>query len=237
MGHAYTFTVTPGYRPGVFVRVPDRSRTCDIRETFGWIMAAPELQDIHLQNQSVLNIAALLKEDVGGTRNVGISWDAFLLDDGLIARDVEADVRLTRLRHHVLATGEAAATVTQECVRCLTEFDQPVEAWFSEQFRQLNDVRSGHGIADHRDLEGDEAPDASDEDVFVIDENHELDFGEALRQHLVLAMPMTPVCGDACPGPDRSGAEADDEPDTHGGHFDELARLLADDRTDRTDNP
>ena len=44
--------------------------------------------------------------------------------------------------------------------------------------------------------------------------NHELDFGEALRQELILAIPMRPTCGPECPGPaiaNEEDAEVIDE--------------------------
>ncbi len=193
-------------------------------------MMASELQEFHLRNDTILNVAALLQEDVGSTRTVDVDVDSFPLDDDLDARHVDARVRLTRLRHHILADGELRAEVEMECVRCLTQFDQRVETAFSEQFRQLHDVRTGAELPDHRELEGDETVDATDEDIFVIDESHELDLAEALRQNLVLAIPMTPVCGDDCPGPPRQNQEND--PERQKGQFDVLAELLDDDADD-----
>lgn len=195
-------------------------------------MVSGDTQEIHLRNEAGLNVAALLQEDVGSTRTVDIDYDAFPLDDDLVAKDVDARVRLTRLRHHVLADGEIRADIELECVRCLTQFDQAVETAFNEQFRQLHDVRSGSDLSEHRELEGDDAVDEIDEDAFAIDESHEIDLAEALRQNLVLAIPMTPVCGDDCPGPPAQKQDQEEEPEQREGQFDVLANLLQDDSKD-----
>jgi uncharacterized protein len=195
-------------------------------------MMTSDIQEFHLRNESGLNVATLLQEDVGSTRTVDIDLDSFPLDDDLVARNVDARVRLTRLRHHILADGELRAEIELECVRCLTEFDYQAETAFSEQFRQLHDVRSGADLSDNRELEGDETEDTTDEDAFVIDEHHELDLAEALRQNLVLAIPMTPVCGDDCPGPPIVDRGDDDETEQSGGRFGALASLLDDEPDD-----
>ena len=195
-------------------------------------MTTGENQDIQLKNETALNVATFLQEDVGSTRTVELRNDTFLLDEGLVARDLVARVRLTRLRQHILADGEMQAEVELECVRCLNQYDQDVTGSFSEQYRQLHDVRSGAELSDHREFETDEDPELEDE-VFAIDESHVLDLAEALRQNLVLAMPMTPVCGDDCPGPPEQGHDDEDtDAEEREGQFDVLADLLDDDDTD-----
>jgi uncharacterized protein len=181
-----------------------------------------------LVNDTTINVASLLQEDVGSTRAVHVGLDGFALDDDLYANDLEADIRLTRLGHHLLADGTVRANVALECVRCLTTFEQGIETDFSEKYRQSHDVRSGAGIAAH-DMD-DEAPDEDDDESFVIDEGHELDLAEAFRQNLVLALPMVPTCGDECPGPPEH--EHDTGEQQRGGQFDALSALLDDDETD-----
>jgi len=185
-----------------------------------------------LVNESRINVASLLQEPVGSVRNVHFQLDSFSLDDDLFANDLDADVRLTRLRHHVLADGTVRANVALECVRCLTTFEQAVETQITEQFRQSHDVRSGADISEHRDMDGEDLED-DDEESFVIDEGHELDLAEAFRQNLVLALPMVPVCGDLCPGPPDQPEADTDEAEEREGQFDVLSRLLdADDSED-----
>ncbi len=175
-----------------------------------------------------VNVASLLQELVGGTRDISIGLDSLPLDGELTAREIRADARLTRLQDGILVDGDLEAIVPLECVTCLTEFDQPVTQSFSEQFRQLVDVRTGAtlpGPANGLDAEADDEP------AFSIDESHELDLAEAIRQWIVLAIPMQPSCGPDCPGPLLRTTSPEDAVDDR---FAGLASLLDDEDDERS---
>lgn len=185
-------------------------------------MATDSDRVVDLLGETRLNVASLLQEPVGSTRDVTIALATLPLDDDLAARDVRATARLTRLKGGILVAAHIAATVPLECVTCLAEFDQTIDEQFSESFRQLVDVRTGAALPPG-DLEGDDAEE--DEPGFTIDESHELDLGEALRQWIVLAIPMQPTCGPNCPGPLLRSTDSDDAMDDR---FASLATLLDD---------
>jgi uncharacterized protein len=114
---------------------------------------------------------------------------------------MSGNLRLTRVSDALLAVITGDSSVELECQRCLNQFALPVSFDFDEQFRIAYDVRRGTEI--ESELEGiDERPE--------LNENHELDFGDPLRQEIILALPMRPVCGPDCPGP-PSYADGDDE--------------------------
>jgi uncharacterized protein len=144
-----------------------------------------------LYNETAVNVAALLKEPVGAFRTYPMRLDAFPLDAELLAEDISGEIKLTRLSDEVIARIRVAGGVELQCLRCLRNYPQAFAVDFTEEFRIAHDVRTGNGIA---------AP-VGDE-RFTIDENHELSFGEALRQEIIVALPMRPVCGEDCPGPD-----------------------------------
>lgn len=182
---------------------------------------------VDLKDDTRLNIASLLMEPVGSTRDVEATLPAFPLDGDLVAHNVEVRAKLTRLQGQILFSAHATGDVQLECVRCLESYDQPFDEAFDEQFFQTVDVRSGAEVTPTMSTGVD---DDEDDDVrFSIDESHELDFGESLRQWILLALPMRPTCGDSCPGPDRPGTDQDDNGD---GRFADLARLLEDMESD-----
>lgn len=155
-----------------------------------------------LRNDTVVNVAGLLKGPVGETRSYRLLIDRFDDLEGTLARDVEGDVRLTRLRDGVMARVEASGVAPMTCVRCLREYDQPFEVDFDQEYRQTVDLRTGV------DLPVDES---DDDQLSYISENHELDLREPLRQEMLIALPMRPDCGPECPGPDLPATEAGDE--------------------------
>jgi uncharacterized protein len=82
--------------------------------------------------------------------------------------------------------------VLLECVRCLEPYDEPFNVEVEQLYRPVIDVRGGEPIEyDAADAEVEALP---------IDSSHELDLSEALRQGVLVELPMRPVCGDDCAG-------------------------------------
>lgn len=181
-------------------------------------MATDGGQQWELRNETAVNVAGLLKGQIGTTRTYRLQLDTFAPDGETIARDVAGDVRLTRLRDGILAHVEVRGLSPLACARCLRDYEQPFAAAFDEEFRQTVDVRTGAGLAVEL---------ADNEEPSLIDENHELDLREPLRQEIVLALPMRPDCGPDCPGPDLP-ADALDEETAVDDRLAALASLLGD---------
>jgi uncharacterized protein len=165
-----------------------------------------------LYNETGVNVVALLQEPIGSSRSYPLRLDAFPLDDGLTATDVTGTVKLTRLTDEIIARLRVSGSTELQCLRCLREYPESFAADFTEEFRIAHDVRTGNGIAT-----------SDDDERFTINENHELDFGEALRQEIIVALPMRPTCGTDCPGPDVTEAGDNSPIDDR---FASLAQLL-----------
>lgn len=178
-----------------------------------------------LKNDTVVNVAQLMKDDVGSRRAYQFTLDSFALDSDIMAKDLAASARLTRISRGILASGHVAGVALVECHRCLEMFEQPFESDFDQEYRPLIDVRSGLLV---------EQPEPGEE-LGSIDEAHELDLAEPMRQVALLDLPIKLVCGDDCPG---LGLEfvldlADDEDDDIDKRLGVLGTLLAtDDETD-----
>jgi uncharacterized protein len=156
-----------------------------------------------LKNDTVINIAALLKEPVGSVRDIAVDIDRFELDDDLIASSIQGDVRLIHLVDEVLADVKLQANVGLECDRCLREYQQPVRVRFSAEYEPTIDVHTGRSLGD-----------ISDEvDRFAITEHHEVDLAEPMRQELIIALPMVAVCSKDCPGPAMTSVGGEGEID------------------------
>ncbi len=122
---------------------------------------------------------------------------------------VELDVRLESVMEGVLVTGTARARAEGECVRCLEPLQLDVEADFQEMFSYPDADDRGRVIAEP----GDDAED--DEDRLFVEDGL-IDLEPLLRDAVVLALPMQPVCQEDCPGLcSECGARLADDPDHH----------------------
>ncbi|MFJ7151735.1 YceD family protein [Streptomyces sp. NPDC100445] len=122
---------------------------------------------------------------------------------------VELELRLESVMDGVLVTGTARATAEGECVRCLEPVELELEADFQEMFSYPDADDRGRVIAEP----GDDAED--DEDRLYVEDGL-IDLETVLRDAVVLALPMQPVCQDDCPGLcSQCGVRLADDPDHH----------------------
>ncbi|MFC5953708.1 YceD family protein [Streptomyces sp. NPDC005774] len=122
---------------------------------------------------------------------------------------VELGLRLESVMEGVLVTGTARATAEGECVRCLEPLEQELVAEYQEMFSYPDADDRGRSKAEP----GDDAED--DEDRLPLEDGM-FDLEPVLRDAVVLALPMQPVCQDDCPGLcSECGARLADDPDHH----------------------
>ena len=172
----------------------------------------------------IYNVAQLLKAPVGTVQHVDLDdADELELRDGeaTLAGPVTGEVRLHRTNQGIYVDGTARVPVELQCTRCLKTYTTTVTFPLREQFYPTIDVISGLPVA---------VPD--DELAFTIDRNHLLDLREAIRQNLVLALPMKTLCREDCKGLcPQCGHDLNDgpcacEPDTVDDRFSVLQELL-----------
>lgn len=154
-----------------------------------------------LNSDLVFNVAQLLKEPVGSTRKLNLDIAALALDDAetgehaagpVDACQVTGRAKVTRIGDGLLVQGDVVAEVETECSRCLDRISMPVEGMLEEQFQPSVDVMTGAPV-NRADYEANDA-------AFDIDANHMMDLSEPVRQSLLVAMPMKPLCRADCKG-------------------------------------
>ncbi|MFJ3666641.1 YceD family protein [Streptomyces sp. NPDC090106] len=123
---------------------------------------------------------------------------------------LELGLRLESVMEGVLVTGTARAQAKGECVRCLEPLELALEADFQEMFSYPDaDERGRVKTAEPDD-------DAEDDEDRLFIEDGMFDLEPVLRDAVVLALPMQPVCQDDCLGLcSACGARLTDDPDHH----------------------
>jgi uncharacterized protein len=145
---------------------------------------------------------------------------------------VTGHARLTRTSEGILVHSEHTANVILECARCLEDAPTEIQAEFDEEFLPSIDLRSGLPAV---------LPAVPD--LLVIDEHHEINLDEVLRQNILTNLPLRALCDAACPGlcstcgqrldtlhtahPD---SEAEEPAEPPASHFARLAVLLRNDQ-------
>jgi uncharacterized protein len=103
-----------------------------------------------------------------------------------VGADLELEVQLEGVAEGVLVTAEVSAPLACDCARCLEPFTTVTRVRFQELFTPAGG-----------DDEADE-PDGSDS--YLLDASGQLDVEPALRDAVVLDLPLSPLCDEGCQG-------------------------------------
>jgi uncharacterized protein len=187
-------------------------RAYNIRLALSWhALSVQEEEQAAVSDNLIFNVAQLLKEPVGATRNGELVTGLFRLlpelqqmaphepaegaaptraEDELAGGPVlSGPVRLMHTQGGVLVQGRLRGEATLSCSRCLDPVTVPLDVELEEIFTPTIDVLTG------RTLQSEE-----EDRALWIDERHILDLGEVVRQDVLLAIPMHVLCREGCRG-------------------------------------
>jgi uncharacterized protein len=111
--------------------------------------------------------------------------------DGDFTGRVRTSVTADRVGEMVEIRGHAQAVARQCCGRCLAEFDAVVETDFELTYARRSE---GPGAADLR------RPDPAADDGIIYFHGDEIDLTAGVQEHLILALPLRPLCRESCKG-------------------------------------
>ncbi len=139
-----------------------------------------------------VNVAQLLQSPPGTVREADFSERLpNPSGDVHLHEPVRGHAKLTRTSRGILVESNQHTSAEFECSRCLRDLVSDVDASFAEEFLPSVDIRTGVPTAPE---EGEEDPD------LLINEHHEIELDELLRQSILTSLPFQPLCEAACPG-------------------------------------
>lgn len=137
-----------------------------------------------------VNVAQLLHAPVGTTRSYRLDeHEPELASELGLKSPIEGTLKLTRTNYGIVADVSYTVDVEQECGRCLDPAISTIRSEVSEEFLPSVNIATGLPENVEADLE---AP--------RVNENHELDVTDIIRQDIVVQQPLQPLCRPDCPG-------------------------------------
>lgn len=154
-----------------------------------------------------VNVASLLTEPGGSVRDyVFEDLNLDLGEELTLARPAAAKFRLTRTNRGLLVDGAVRATLAETCSRCLQPIEIEVVQDIDEEALPSVDLASGAPL-DHSD----------EPEVARLTKHHEVELGTFVREAILLAEPIAPLCRPDCPGLcPECGEELSSGPHDHG---------------------
>lgn len=137
------------------------------------------------------NVSQLLKDHVGATRQYQVHEDISDVDESLKPLTaLNGSMQMIRTNDGILVRADLYTNEELTCSRCLTQFATPVHFKIEEEFMPTIDIITGARLP---------KPEGED-DAALIDAHHILDVSEVVRQNLLLAVPLVPLCRNDCQG-------------------------------------
>ncbi len=131
-----------------------------------------------------------LLEEVGSIKEIA---EAITLEeeseDFVLTKPLKTKLSLISLKDSLLLKGSVLATVQVSCARCGKDFEQDLPINIEEVYKKESEILH----FDDRDRE------LGAEDLcFVIEDDNTIDIEEVLRQNIIMALPIKPICSINC---------------------------------------
>jgi uncharacterized protein len=127
-----------------------------------------------------LNVGFIIHETIGYSRDFPFEAAAVHLPPELELTDLVGVVRVTRTAQGLLLQVKMTAKIIAECGRCLEDFNQPLQTEFTELYAFTQNSLTESGL--------------------LVPENGKLDLEPLIREEMLLAVPISPVCRPDCLG-------------------------------------
>jgi len=154
------------------------------------------------------NVAALLRSVPGTVENHRVALDHLdIADDIEVAAPIDGNIKLSRTGRSVLVRGALNTAIAGYCGRCLKPVISPIDVQIDEEALPSIDIDTGLPV----DV-------TAEPDALRLDDHHELDLENSVRELISLAEPIAVLCRPDCRGLcPECGADLNEDPaHTHG---------------------
>lgn len=127
-----------------------------------------------------LNVGFLINSSIGINREFFFESIAITSEDGLVISDIEGKAKISRTPQGLFVEGDFSGVISQTCVRCLCDYNQPLRWEFDELFAFSRDNITDSGL-------------------LVPDDAH-IDLHSLVHDFAFIEVPIKPICSPDCKG-------------------------------------
>jgi uncharacterized protein len=131
-------------------------------------------------NPFLLNVGFIVHQTVGYIRDFPFDFQEVFLPPDTKLNNLTGTVRVTRTPQGLLIQAKMTAETSIECVRCLIEFPQTLEADFTDLYAFNPNSITDSGL--------------------ILPENGKINLAPILRDEMLVSVPINPVCKPDCKG-------------------------------------
>jgi len=132
------------------------------------------------RNPFLLNVGFIIHETIGYSREFPFDFETISIPPDIQLSNLSGLVRITRTAQGLLVQVKMQAYLPAECVRCLTEFVQGLNADFTELYAFNRKSITDSGL--------------------LLPEDGHIDLAPLVREYMLLDVPIKPLCTPDCKG-------------------------------------
>ncbi len=118
-------------------------------------------------------------------------------EDALVQGSLAVVLELVKLGNCVRVSGLLKGLILRQCVRCLKDFADPLSVSVEAEYVREGAVRKAAGVSPHGRVDVFGADEEDEPYLYTADE---IDLAPMLREQVILAEPMQPLCREDCQG-------------------------------------
>jgi len=127
-----------------------------------------------------LNVGFILPLSVGSSREFLFEYEQLQVAPDLDLKYITGTARVTRTPQGLLLQLKMRARISAECVRCLSEFEQPLQIDLTELYAFSDRSMSDSGL--------------------ILPESGVINLAPLVREYMLLEVPINPLCRLDCKG-------------------------------------
>lgn len=127
-----------------------------------------------------INVGFFFNLPVGSYRDIHFETQDIHLNPDLDLKDFSGTVHISRTPQGLLCEGKFRGVLSSECVRCLEMFDLLMDIEFDEVFAYKSQSFTESGL--------------------YVPEDGNIDLGPVVREYMITASPIKPICKPECLG-------------------------------------
>ena len=164
------------------------------------------------QNNLRLNVGFIINQSKGYSREFPFDFPFIHIPPDLDLITLSGSARVTRTGKGLLVQVKMHALIMNECVRCLQDFPLPLDIEFTELYAFSADAKTDSEL--------------------ILPESGQIDLRPLVREEMLLAVPINPLCDPECKGlcpicgENRNETECDHEIETIDPRLSVLKSLL-----------
>jgi uncharacterized protein len=137
-----------------------------------------------------INVGFIINQPIGTSRDIHFDFPSLSLPPDFDMIDFQGVVRVNRTPQALLLQGNFKAKESEQCVRCLTRFWQPLHGEFEELYALVPPRHGGIYEKDNEDSESE----------LILPDDANVDMAPLVRELLLLEVPISPLCKPDCKG-------------------------------------